>query len=79
MITITLPAPMVRQRSRKISVSGLVGYLKLTCRNLMCPFTFFSIFPDLQLESIADGWSRIANIEAAQLLALLASGAKEPE
>lgn len=74
----TLPERIVKLRSRKIGVSGLDGYLKLTWRSSISPFTPPSIFvPDSLLGSIFDGRSIIANMEAAADLALPESGPKE--
>lgn len=67
---------MVRDRSLKISTSGLVGYLKLTCSSSISPVTVGSVMPSSLLESILGLLSRILNIEAAESLALAVSGAK---
>ena len=52
-----------------------MGYLKLTCSNSIFPFIVGSVIPTLLLESILGLLSRIPNMEAAESLALLVSGA----
>lgn len=63
------------ERSLKIRILGLVGYLKLICLSSISPFRFSKMVPDSSLGSMSDLLSKIANMEAVALLALLESGA----
>lgn len=69
----TFPAGMLKLKSLKICMSGLVGYLKLICWSSILPSITSNVMPSLLLESILGLLSSISNIEAAAPLLLLRS------
>lgn len=64
---------MLKLKSLKICMSGLVEYLKLICWSSIFPSITSNVIPSLLLESIFGFLSSISNIDAAAPLLLLRS------